>query len=790
MPLIALIAGSALIAQVPQLSIDVSASRHPISPLIYGINNYANHGLQEAFHIPVSRWGGDNTTRYNWKIDVLNSAADYYFHNYFVGVGSEPNLPDHSSFDQFHDANLRLGTVSFGTIPIIGTTPHSAGACGYRVSKYGAQEKVDPYDTDCGNGKRPDGSQISNDPADTSIAVGPEFYQDWVRHLMSRYGAGNHGGVSIWSLDNEPEWWDAVHMDVMKTPATYDSVLEAGLKYGAAIKAVDASAQIAGPVPAGWGGYFYSKTDFLSGWHTYPYKLYDNPVDRKAHGDVEFLAWYLQQMNKFEQKNGYRLLDYLDLHAYIHPPSLDDSSKYGDAATQKLRLVSTRLLWDPAYPKVFDGSQANPDVMEPARLLLRMHDWVKNNYPGTKLAITEYAWGALSTMNGALAQADILGIFGREGLDLGTLWGPPALTDPGAFAFRIFLDYDGAGGAFGDMSVQAATTDPDSLSIFAAQRSNHDVTALVINKNQSDISTSIAFKNFAAATQAHVWRYTAADLTAIQHAADLTVSGSSVSAIFPASSITLLVIPQAQDTLAVARPLVAGVRNAASYATDAVSPGEIVTVFGSNMGPSQLAGLTLDNNGYIGSQLAGTRVFFNGIPAPLIYVSDKQVAAIVPYTGTLHPTTQMTVEYQGNASLPIEIPVTATLPAIFTNDYSGSGQGAILNQDGTRNSAANAAARGSVVVFYATGEGVTDPPSVDGRPAQAVLPKPVATCSVTIGGLSSPNISYCGAAPGFTAGLLQVNAVIPADIQPGSSVPVILQAGKASSPATVTMSIR
>ncbi len=208
------------------------------------------------------------------------------------------------------------------------------------------------------------------------------------------------------------------------------------------------------------------------------------------------------------------------------------------------------------------------------------------------------------------------------------------------------------------------------------------------------------------------------------------------------------------------------------------------------MAPSQLTGLTLDANGFIAAQLAGTRVLFNSVPAPLIYVSDKQIAAVVPYTGTLRATTRMTVEYQGNASTPVDIPVAATIPALFTSDYSGSGQGAILNQDQTVNSPSNPAKRGNVVILYATGEGVTNPPGVDGRPATAVLPAPVATCSVTIGGVAAPKPDYCGAAPGYTNGLLQVNVRVPSGVQAGSAVPVVLTIGAASSPSTVTLAIQ
>jgi hypothetical protein len=112
-----------------------------------------------------------------------------------------------------------------------------------------------------------------------------------------------------------------------------------------------------------------------------------------------------------------------------------------------------------------------------------MRAWVNTHYPGTKLAISEYNWGALNHINGALAQADVLGIFGRERLDLATLWAPPEFDDPGAFAFRMYRNYDGAGSAFGDLNVPASSGDQEKLSIYAARR-NQDgrLTLMVINK--------------------------------------------------------------------------------------------------------------------------------------------------------------------------------------------------------------------------------------------------------------------------------------------------------------------
>ncbi len=155
-------------------------------------------------------------------------------------------------------------------------------------------------------------------------------------------------------------------------------------------------------------------------------------------------------MQQFEQQNGYRLLDYLDVHGYITPPGVGFDNTISSANTA-LRLTSTRAFWDPTY--IVPGftncsgySDANGNQVAPA-LIPTMHGWVNTNYPNTKLAITEYNWGALEDITGAVAQADILGIFGREQLDMATLWpdGSFTLGVPGSYAFQIFLNYDGNG---------------------------------------------------------------------------------------------------------------------------------------------------------------------------------------------------------------------------------------------------------------------------------------------------------------------------------------------------------
>jgi hypothetical protein len=178
-----------------------------------------------------------------------------------------------------------------------------------------------------------------------------------------------------------------------------------------------------------------------------------------------------------------------------------------------------------------------------------MKAWVADNYPGTRLAITEYNWGALGYMNGALAQADILGIFGREGLDLATLWSPPDIADPGTFAFRMYRNYDGAGSGFGDIGILAASDDQETVAIYAAIRSSDGaLTVMLINKTGDQRLCPVVLSNFQPSSQAALYRYSTADLTAIAHLPDLSIEANEFIAELPAASITLAVIPPGPQT--------------------------------------------------------------------------------------------------------------------------------------------------------------------------------------------------------------------------------------------------
>ncbi len=243
---------------------------------------------------------------------------------------------------------------------------------------------------------------------------------------------------------------------------------------------------------------------------------------------------------------------------------------------------------------------------------------------------------------------------------------------------------------------------------------------------------------------------------------------------------------------AVPAPSLMAVTNAASFASGPVAPGEIVTLFGTNFGPATLTTAHV-TSGMVDTVLADTRVLFDGAAAPLIYVSATQISAVVPYSVAGRLTTRMQVEYKGIVSNSLDIRVTDAAPGIFTLNISGSGPGAVVNQDGiTVNSAARPAPRGSIVVLYATGEGQTTPAGVTGKvtPADGSgLAKPLLPVTVLIGGQQA-EVLYAGSAPGFVAGALQVNARVPQNAPTGDTIPVLVIVGSASSQANVTMAVR
>lgn len=515
-----------VIAAGPALSVDVAADRHAISPDIYGMN-WADHALAQELRLPVDRWGGNATSRYNWQTNFSNVASDYFYENIYQDV----------SADQFVDADRAHATKTIMTIPLMGYVSKASRAqhpfdCAFKVSVYGAQQSTDPYDANCGNGIRPNGSAITgNNPLDTSVSSDPAFVQAWIAHFVARYGRAANGGLPFYDLDNEPVLWNYTHNDIRPNPLTYDELTTRGTQYAAAIKAGDPTAKVLGPSDWGWSAYFDTN---VSG-------------DRQAHGGLDLGRWYLQQMHQYEMQHGIRVLDYFDEHYYPQANGVTLGSA-GSSATQALRLRSTRALWDPTYT---DESW----IGQPVNLIPRFRQWIASDYPGTKLAIGEYNWGGLKSLNGALAQADVLGIFGREDVDLAALWAPPAVNQPGAYAFRIYRNYDGHGASYGETWVRSSSADQSQLAIYGAQRtSDNALTLMVVNKTGASQTSTLSLANFLPAATAQIYTYSSANLNAIVRQPDQAVTSAGFSHTYAANSITLLVLAPAAISIASLAP--------------------------------------------------------------------------------------------------------------------------------------------------------------------------------------------------------------------------------------------
>jgi len=236
-----------------------------------------------------------------------------------------------------------------------------------------------------------------------------------------------------------------------------------------------------------------------------------------------------------------------------------------------------------------------------------------------------------------------------------------------------------------------------------------------------------------------------------------------------------------------ASPSIATMTNAASYSS-AVSPGELVAIFGTNLGPLTPVGLQLDASGSVATSIAGTQVLFGGVASPLIFSSARQVNAVVPFSAT--GTTQVQVQYLGRSSTPFPVSVAPAAIGIFSADSTGTGQAMVVNQDGSLNSPLNPAAPGSIVTFLATGAGQLAPAGIDGEVVGiADLPVPVLPVLAKVGGQPAV-VQYAGGAPGMVEGVLQVNLQIPAASLTGDAVPLVVQVGDSVSQPGITLAIR
>ncbi|HEY8088877.1 MAG TPA: glycoside hydrolase family 44 protein, partial [Polyangiaceae bacterium] len=313
--------------------------------------------------------------------------------------------------------------------------------------------------------KRPNGSLIPpKSPTLTSVPSTPESIRRWIETIRKADAASGRRSVDQYILDNETALWHETHRDVHPEPTTYDELLEKTIAYATAIRAADPDAVIAGPAAWGWPEYFYSAKDSAIGLRLRP--------DRRLHGDVPLLAWWLQKLREHDQKTGTQLVNVVDVHFY--PQAKNVFGDANDPGTAALRLRQTRGLWDPTY---VDESWINDTIM----LLPRLKRWIDEDYPGRKVSIGEYNFGGESHMSGALAEAEALGRFGQEGVSAAFYWTYPKADSPVVMAFRAYRNFDGKGGRFLDYSVPTGTTlSRDFVSAFASRDADGTHMVLVL----------------------------------------------------------------------------------------------------------------------------------------------------------------------------------------------------------------------------------------------------------------------------------------------------------------------
>ena len=519
------------------VGVDASSDVHPFSPNIFGIA-FGDAARNAEIGYTVRRWGGNSVTRYNWQVDVHNTAFDYYYEN-IPGAGDRTQIPPiGNDADAFVGETLDAGSQPLMTIPTIGWTPRADSPlnhpyfAGFSVMRYGAQQSTDPYDPDAGNGIHTNGTPITgNDPHDTSSEVAAAFQQGWIAHFQSTFGNAAGGGVRFYSLDNEVMLWNSTHRDVHPDPTTYDETWANALSYGGMIKQQDPAAKVTGPVTWGYCDLFGSAADDCI-----------DGSDRQAHGGTPFVAWYLQQVCANPLAGGAHVVDYLDLHYYPQGQNValsDDDSP----ATAARRLRSLKELYDPGWVSeswISDLGDDNQYHYDKPNLIPRARAWIDQYCPGTKLAITEYNWGNDGTTSGAVAQAELLGIFARDGVDLATRWVAPSGSSRVERAYTLFLNYDGAGSKVQGDSVAATSANVDEIGAYAFAANGGRTIVLLTNKDTLTHGIDLTFD----AAHAGTWRLYGFDgASPVHQIASGSISGTGLTlSALPAMSANLLVI--------------------------------------------------------------------------------------------------------------------------------------------------------------------------------------------------------------------------------------------------------
>ena len=461
--------------------IDLSGPQTAISPLIYGLNDWARDATTESTGFTLERMGGNRTTSYNWENNFSNAGSDYLQHSDNLLVSgqsiedqSKPGWAVRTSVDHARSGNR----PSLVTLQLAGYVAADGN---------GTVSEADTAPSDRWKTvKITKGSALSLTPDTSDNEV---YLDEQVNFLIQTYGTAAEGGILAYSMDNEPTLWSHTHPRIHPDQPSVAEIIDQNAECAAMVKNLDPSALVFGPALYGWNA--YANFQNASDWPSY-------------NGTYDWLiSAYLDQMRQRSTTAGTRLLDALDIHYYPEASAvtgtdgsgndvytrITDSSNTHEALTQA-RLQAPRSLWDTTYTE--NSWVAQWGTFGPIQLLPRIFSSIDNYYPETGISISEYDFGGHQNYSGGLAQADVLGIYGRDGVDAACYWGEMSgFVIP---AFQLYRNYDGNGASFGDLNVSSVNPDAENYSSYVAiNRSTNAVHVILINKTDTAQDATLDF---------------------------------------------------------------------------------------------------------------------------------------------------------------------------------------------------------------------------------------------------------------------------------------------------------
>ena len=490
-------------------AVNTAQAVHPISRYIYGKNFNGSTWAQEP-NLTMNRLGGNRWTAYNWENNASNAGYNYQNDSY-LGGGDIPG-----EAVRMNVANARAaGAATLVTVPILGWVA---------TDKLGTSVLNQPMTSRFTSSVPTKGSAFAYPPNLTDTQVNQDEFVAW---LESTFPTAHQDPAReiFYSLDNEPDLWADTHSEIHPAAITYAELLSKSIAFSSAIKTVAPLAKVLGFVSYGY----------------YGFTTLQGAPDAAGR---DFTDFFLDGIRAASTTRGQRLIDVLDLHWYPEAQGggVRIAGEDTSSAVVAARLQAPRSLWDPTYVETSWITSSNGN--QPLKLIPSMKDKIAAHYPGTGLSFSEYYYGGGSHISGGIAQADVLGIFGREGIHSAALWSTTSSFPFVTAGFVMFRSYDGVGGSFGDVSVQATNSDVVNASVYASVDSSNParVVLVLINKATTPKVAALTVAHTVAFSRAEVYQLTSASPTATRGADVVLTQANALQYAMPALSVSTLVL--------------------------------------------------------------------------------------------------------------------------------------------------------------------------------------------------------------------------------------------------------